>query len=95
MKKKKGKLDPRYEVIKLLFDYGQIASFEQIFNWVPKTVVAEDLEIGLMAMNSILSNPKRIVLEKLYQIGRLCRLTEEEICGLFYAYYLMKKGRGG
>jgi len=81
------KRDARYNMIKVLVDNSRIRSLEEIFIWVPKTVVASDLHIKVTALNCILANPASIVLEQLYEIGCLCGLSDEEIYLLYYRYY--------
>ena len=43
------KRDDRYDVIKPMVESGQLVSFNQIFKYIPKTIVAKDLEKRLIA----------------------------------------------
>ena len=95
MKKKKANkkrgLDRRYGVIKSLYDDGLIHSLIEIFDYVPRTVVAGDLHTKVARLNALLNDPKGFELEELYKIGELCGLSERQIYILSETYYLYRE----
>jgi hypothetical protein len=79
--KKKGP-DSRYKLIRALFRDGQLHSFDQIFDYVPITVVVSDLHIKASTLNKFLANMTSIKIKHVFDIGRFCELTDEEVMRL-------------
>ena len=88
------KRDERYSLIKLLHADGQIQILEDIFKWVPKTVVATDLGKKVSDFNVLLARPDNFELKEIYRIGSLCGLSEREAYLLVEAQYFKGKKRG-
>jgi hypothetical protein len=85
------KRDDRYNLIKLLHADGQIKILDDIFKYVPKTVVATDLGKKVTDFNVLLARPDNFELREIYRIGNLCGLTDRDAYLLVEAQYLMKK----
>ena len=75
--------DPRYPTIRPLYEKGLISSFLDIFNYVPKTVVAKDLGKNESRFIDTLDHLENFNIAQLYLIGNLCGLTRLEILELF------------
>jgi len=79
---KKKALDTRYKLIGALLRDGQIHSFDQIFAYVPITIVASDLHIKAHTLHNFLADGARIKVKHVLAISVLCGLTEEELISL-------------
>jgi hypothetical protein len=86
-----GRRKNRYDVIRTMFDQGEIRSLSDIFQFVPKTVVAGDLGKKVARFNTILNRPGSFTLKDIYLLGHLCGLTERQVYELFEKYYLNLK----
>jgi len=85
------KRDDRYNLIKLLHADGQIKLLDDIFKYVPKTVVATDLGKKVTDFNVLLARPDNFELREIYRIGSLCGLSDREAYLLVEAQYLKLK----
>ena len=70
----------RTDIIKPLIESGHIKEFHQIFIYVPKTAVAEDLGIHFNRFNGFL---KKVQLMRLGDMYLLCSYVEIEPRKLF------------
>ena len=90
MKRKKSnkKKDPdtRYKLIGALIRDGQIHSFNQIFDYIPITIVASDLHIKAHTLNNFLEDGVRIKVKHVLAIGMLCELTEPDLIRLLVSF---------
>ncbi|MBS1606667.1 MAG: hypothetical protein JST42_28685 [Bacteroidetes bacterium] len=87
------KRDERYTIVRTMFDAGHVASFSDIFKYIPKTVVANDLGKKVDRFNKLMEKVERFTLEEIYMIGNFLGLTEEQIYELVRAEYVSSKGR--
>lgn len=87
------KRDDRYDVVKTMFDAGRIALFKDIFKYIPKTVIANDLGKKVDRFNKLMSKPDQFTLEEVYTIGSFCGLAERQIYELVEAEYLHNKSK--
>ena len=85
------KRDNRYNLIKLLHANGEIQILNDIFNYVPKTVVATDLGKKVTDFNVLLARPDNFELREIYRIGSLCGLSDQDAYLLVEAQYLRLK----
>jgi hypothetical protein len=84
-------LDPRYNYIKLLLTDGKIQSFLDIFDHIPKTIVANDLGKNVARFTELMHRIEKFTLEELLQIGTYCKLTSTETLKLVDAEYIKQK----
>ena len=83
--------DHRYGYIKLLLADGKIQSFGDIFDHVPKTIVANDLGKNVHRFTELMNRIEKFTLEELLQIGTYCKLTSTETLKLVNAEYIKQK----
>jgi len=83
--------DRRYVLIRTLFNDGKIHTFNEIFGFVPKTIVANDLGKKVDRFNKLMNKVEKFTLEEIFQIGRLCDLEEGQILQLVMEDYFMQK----
>ncbi|WP_431213580.1 hypothetical protein ACQ86N_01270 [Puia sp. P3] len=70
---------------------GQIKMLDDIFDYVPKTVVATDLGKKVSDFNILLARPDNFELREIYRIGSLCGLSDRDAYLLVEAQYLRLK----
>ena len=67
--------DPRYEHIREKIEQGNIRSFNDIFFFIPKTVVANDLGKKVDRFNDMMEHVEKFTLEDLYQLAKHCKIN--------------------
>ena len=88
------KRDNRYDLIKPMVDTGKIVSFNDIFKYIPKTVVAKDLGKKVDRFNTLMSRVEEFALQDLFIIAGFCELGEEDILKLIVNEYKKNKNEG-
>jgi hypothetical protein len=76
------KRDDRYDVIKPMVESGQLVSFNQIFKYIPKTIVAKDLGKKVDRFNVLMSHVEEFRLKELFRIGQYCKIDDWTILKL-------------
>lgn len=61
--------DIRYKTLKVMIETGNTSSLEELFNVVPKTVVAADLGINYSRFQSRVNKPAEFTLEELIRLA--------------------------
>jgi hypothetical protein len=85
------KRDSRYDYIKPMLNDGKLHSFLEIFQHVPKSVVAKDLGKKLERFSELLDRIDQFKTGELFLIAHFCKLNEREMLDLFLAEYLKNK----
>lgn len=80
--------DDRYNLIKPMLQSGQLKSLNDIFRYVPKTVVATDLGKQNKRFNHLMYKVKDFTLGELVALGKLCHLEVSEILHLAEVEFL-------
>lgn len=62
--------DDRYDICRIMYARGHIRTFDELFKYIPKTVVAKDLGINLALFNKKLLRPVD------FTIGQIDRMAE-------------------
>jgi hypothetical protein len=83
--------DPRYRIIKPLLSAGQIHSFLDIFQYIPKSVVAADLGKKVDRFNDLMSRVDKFTVGELLAIGGFCKLSIPEMFKLVENEYLKQR----
>lgn len=87
------KRDSRYNVIKAMVADGNIVTFNDIFEYIPKTIVATDLGKKVDRFNKLMNKVDGFTLEEIYRIGSFCGLSERQIYELVEAEYFKGKSK--
>jgi len=66
-----GTRDPRYDLIKPMLSQGRIESFTDIFKYIKKTVVANDLGKKVDRFTIMMEQPKKFSVEDVYEMAEL------------------------
>lgn len=88
-----SKRDPRYDYIKPLLNEGKLHSFHEIFQHVPKSIVAKDLGKKLERFSQLLKQIDQFRTKELFTIAHFCKISEKEILDLFLAAYINHKSK--
>jgi hypothetical protein len=87
------KRDERYELVKPMLEIGKIKSFQDIFKFVPKTIVAADLGTKVDRLTKLMKRIEKFTLEDIFTIARYCELSVHEMLVLVEAEYVQNKDR--
>lgn len=85
--------DSRYDLIRPMITDGKIVSFNDIFKFIPKTVVAIDLGKKVDRFTELMNRIEEFTLEELFIIAKFCELDEHQILGLAVNEYLKTKSK--
>lgn len=79
-----GTRDPRYDLINPMLSQGQIVSFTDIFKYIKKTVVANDLGKKVDRFSIMMEQPKKFSVEDVYEMADLFRIDAKKMFELIY-----------
>ncbi len=85
------KRDHRYDLIKPMIESGKIVSFNDIFKYIPKTVVAKDLGKKVDRFNTLMSRVEEFMLSDLFIIATFFEIDEDDIVKLVMIDYKKNK----
>ena len=85
--------DPRYELIKPMLKEGKITTFQDIFKYIKKSVVAADLGKKVNRFSQLMEHVEDFVVKDLLLIGRFCNLTAAEMFKLVEMEIEKKKNK--
>jgi hypothetical protein len=83
--------DKRYTTVKNLISGGYIKTFREIFDTIPKSVVARDLGINNVRFSSLLNNIQKFIVKDLFRIAELLEVDEKAVLDLLYNQYISEK----
>ena len=83
--------DRRYITVKNLFAGGYIKSLQDIFDNVPKSVVASDLGMNNIRFSKLINNLDRFVLKDIYRLAYIIEVDESVILNLVHQQYMESK----
>lgn len=87
-----GSRDKRYGHIKPMFKTGKIKSFNDIFQFIPKTIDATDLGKKVDRFSVLMKRIDRFTLEELFMVASFCSLNEKQMIKLVMNEYFRQKG---
>ena len=79
--------DHRYLTIKPMLDQGAIKKLTDIFTYIPKTVLAQDMGKNLKRLNGLLGRLENFTIKDLLVMGNLCNLSRREMLLLLDAEF--------
>lgn len=74
--------DSRYKVVKVLIESGEIKSFDQIFEFIAKRVVYDDLGVNYAKFQRIFLNPALLTLRELMILADLIECDPHKLFDL-------------
>ena len=88
-----GNRDPRYDLIKPMLSEGTIISFTDIFKYIPKTIVANDLGKKVDRFTVMMNDPKKFAISDVYKMGDLFKIGVMKLYELIDNEYLPQPQR--
>ena len=88
-----GNRDPRYDLIKPMIVGEKILTFNDIFKFIPKTVVANDLGKKVDRFTELMNHVEGFTLGELFMIAKFCDLDESQMLKLVVSEYLKSKSK--
>jgi hypothetical protein len=85
--------DHRYNLIKPMIESGSILSFNDIFKYIPKTIVARDLGKKVDRFSELMKKVEGFTIGEIYTIAKFCNITESQIYQLIENEYFKTKSR--
>jgi hypothetical protein len=67
--------DPRYHLVLSMYEKGHVRSFNDIFRYVPKTVVAKNLGTKVDRFTKLMKRVEKFTLEDIVLIGTFCDMS--------------------
>jgi len=86
--------DRRYKQVKLLIIKGEIKNFNQIFDTLPKSILARDLHMKGSTLTKLMKRVDKFHLSDLAVIAELCEIELETLFKLVIeqnSYYKKKR----
>ena len=83
--------DKRYTIVKNQIEGGYLKGFREIFDIIPKTVVAKDLKIHNIRFSNLINDVSRFELIDLYKLAGLLEIEEKLMLDLVHSQYLSDK----
>jgi hypothetical protein len=75
-----GELDKRYGVIKALFREGDQYRFKDVFDIIPKTIVARDLGMNYHTFTRKVEDPERFTLKVIIKMADMFAVGSQNLC---------------
>ena len=84
--------DVRYRAVKRLIEKGDITEFNQIFKYIPKSIVAGDMGAARDRFNKKINRVEKFTFEDIFTIGKFLELEDMMILiQLVHAQYVVQK----
>jgi hypothetical protein len=83
--------DYRYSIVKDYYEAGRITEFKQIFTYIPKSVVAEDIRTSTKRMTLLMEEPHTFKTEEVYLMSQLFEIPFEKFLMLTLKDFIRDK----
>jgi hypothetical protein len=83
--------DVRYKAVEKLIVTGVIVSLDDLFNYIPKSVVAVDLKLNYRTLVGKISYPYRFTIGEIIHLAHLIEVSEEVVFTIVSSDILRKK----
>jgi hypothetical protein len=84
-------MDKRYDSIKIMIETGHITEFQQIFNYIPKSLLGKHLHTNNPRMTRLVSNVDDLTVHEIISISTLFNVDYTKITHIVFAQYLKDK----
>jgi hypothetical protein len=84
-------MDKRYDSIKFMIETGHITEFQQIFNYIPKSLLGKHLHTNNPRMTRLVSNVDDLTVHEIVSISTLFNVDYTKITHIVFAQYLKDK----
>ena len=79
--------DRRYKTVKIMIEGGHLTEFHQIFDYIPKSIVANDLGTNYNRLIRLIEHVEQFTLKELFTLSSFCNLDSKLILDLVYNQY--------
>jgi hypothetical protein len=79
--------DRRYKTVKIMIEGGHLTEFSQIFDYIPKSVVANDLGTNYNRLIRLIEHVEQFTLKELFTLSSFCDLDSKLVLDLVYNQY--------
>lgn len=76
--------DRRYHTVKLLIESGHITEFRQIFEHIPKSIVANDMGTNYNRLTKLITHTENFSLKELITLGHFFKVDGKIMVELAY-----------
>lgn len=83
--------DRRYSIAKKLILSGNLKTFQELIDVVPKTTVSKDLGMHQQTFSKMLARPELFTFQIAYRIAALLEVDEKEVLNIIHAQHLQNK----
>jgi energy-converting hydrogenase A subunit M len=83
--------DKRYSTVKKLISARLLKSFSEIFDTIPKTVVAKDLGLEIVRFSGMIKDVRKFRVDVLCRLADQIGVDEKEIFDLIYAQLKLQR----
>lgn len=87
-------MDKRYDSIKFMIETGHITEFQQIFNYIPKSLLGKHLHTNNPRMTRLVTNVDDLTVHEIVSISTLFNVDYTKITHIVFAQYLKDKRSG-
>lgn len=87
--------DNRYDVIKTMIEAGKITEFSQLFGYIPKSVMAADLNSSYRRLMRLAKQLDDLKVTEIYAISKLIGVKMDVVYALVEKPFLARKAEQG
>ena len=80
--------DRRYKTVNILISGGHIKSFREIFDTLPKSVIARDLGINNLRFSKLINRVDLFLVRDLFRLATFLEVEEMVLMDLIYQQYV-------
>jgi hypothetical protein len=84
-------MDKRYDSIKIMIETGHITEFQQIFDYIPKSLLGKHLRTNNPRMTRLVSNVDDLTVKEIATISDLFNVDYNKMIHIVFAQYLKNK----
>ena len=83
--------DHRYDLVVSMYEKGRVRSFNDIFKYIPKSIVAKDLGMKVDRFNKLMNRVKKFTFEDMELIADFCEMEFDIMLELWKKEYQLQK----
>jgi hypothetical protein len=82
--------DRRYKLLKRIVELGELARYEDIFEYIPKSVIANDFGFNSTKITKLIKNPREWKIREIVLLGQLIGVDSLELFKLIIEHIQSK-----
>lgn len=83
--------DKRYKVVKVMIENGVVSEFKDIFDYIPKSIVANDLSTNYNRLIRLMDNVEEFTFEEIFRLAEFCEVDRLVLVKLLCRQYESEK----